>query len=252
MIRERLRLFVISTGERIIRIVERLIARYSLVPNDAFLNPELFPWSRNIERNWEKIRRELDAILGDRDSLPNFQDISVDQKAITDDDRWKSFLLYAYGIKAERNCARCPDTTNLIEEIPGFKTAFFSILAPGKHIPEHRGPYKGVIRYHLGLLIPEPVEQCRIRVGDEVRHWEEGKSLIFDDSYRHEVWNDTDGERVVLFLDFVRPTAFPVSLLNRVLIKAIALSPFIQDVFANQKKWDRKIAEAEQTSSGIN
>ena len=72
------------------------------------------------------------------------------------------------------------------------KTAFFSILAPGKHLPPHRGPYKGVMRYHLGLLIPEPAEQCGIRVDTETRHWAEGESMIFDDTFEHEAWNDTD------------------------------------------------------------
>jgi beta-hydroxylase len=50
------------------------------------------------------------------------------------------------------------------------KTAVYSILRPGKHLPLHRGPYKGVLRLHLALRIPEPRLKCGIRVGDEVRH----------------------------------------------------------------------------------
>src|SRR5437867_3927702 len=89
----------------------------------------------------------------------------------------------------------------LLERVPGMTTAFFSILSPHKHIPDHRGPYKGVLRYHLALMIPEPRQACRIRVDGEYATWEEGKSLLFDDSYDHEAWNDTDGIRVVLFMD---------------------------------------------------
>ena len=70
------------------------------------------------------------------------------------------------------------------------------------------------MRYHLALKVPEPREQCRIRVGDEIVTWEEGRSLIFDDTYEHEVWNDTDDERVVLFLDVVRPLRFPMNVVN--------------------------------------
>ena len=62
----------------------------------------------------------------------------------------------------------------------GMKTAMISILSPRKHILDHRGPYKGVLRYHLALMIPEPREACRIRVDDEFRHWDEGKSLLFE------------------------------------------------------------------------
>ena len=96
-----------------------------------------------------------------------------------------------------------------MREIPGMTTAMFSILSPRKHILDHRGPYKGVLRYHLGLIVPEDAERCRIRVGEDVRHWEEGKSMIFDDTFNHEVWNDTDETRVVLFVDVLRPLPFP-------------------------------------------
>ena len=94
-------------------------------------------------------------------------------------------------------------------------TAMFSILSPGKYIPPHRGPYKGVLRYHLGLMVPEPEGICRIRLGNDIRAWKEGKSLIFDDSHEHEVWNDSDSYRVVLFVNFARPTVFPFSMVNR-------------------------------------
>ena len=44
--------------------------------------------------------------------------------------------------------------------------------------------------------------------------------MIFDDSNEHEVWNETDSYRVVLFVDFVRPTIFPLSVVNRLIIWA--------------------------------
>jgi len=239
--RERKRALIIGIGTKLLRIFEKIIACYSLVGDPTFFDPKLFPWVERLEADWKEMRRELDAVLEHREKLPNFQDISRDQYAITRDDLWKTYLFFAYGAKAENNCRRCPKTTALIETIPDMKTAFFSILAPGKHIQEHRGPYKGVIRYHLGLIIPEPREKCRIRVGKDIGYWEEGKSLIFDDSYRHEAWNETDGMRAVLFIDFVRPVRFPFSILNRIAIELIALSPFIQDVKANQRHWDKRL-----------
>ena len=51
-----------------------------------------------LEANW-KIRAELDAVLADQEHLPNFQDISVDQATMTDDDRWKTYFLYGYGFR---------------------------------------------------------------------------------------------------------------------------------------------------------
>ena len=83
----------------------------------------------------------------------------------------------------------------------------FSILEPGKHLPPHRGPYNGVLRLHLGLIVPEPREQLGIRVENQVYRWQEGEAVIFDDAYEHEAWNKTPQTRVVLFVDFVKPTA---------------------------------------------
>lgn len=243
--KEKLRYFMIyGVAVKLLQRLEKLIPQYSLIGDKEFFVSEQFNWAKELETNWESIRQELDEILKYRESLPNFQEISPDQGySASTDDRWKTYFLYGYGIKAEKNSARCPETTRLIENIPGMKTAFFSLLFPGKHIPEHRGPYKGVIRCLLGLKVPEPREKCRIRVGSEVRHWEEGKCMIFDDSFPHEAWNETDDVRVVLFLDIVRPLRFPLSIVNGFVIWLIGRSPFVQDANANQQKWDQKLEE---------
>jgi aspartyl/asparaginyl beta-hydroxylase (cupin superfamily) len=186
----------------------------------TFFEPEAFPWVAGIEAEWKTIRKDLDALMVRREEIPNFQDVSKGQKRLTEGDQWKTFFFYLYGKKFEENCERCPETVRLLHCIPGMKTGMFSILAPRKHLVPHRGPYKGVLRYHLGLIIPEPEGSCRIRVGNHVRCWKEGKSMIFDDSNEHEVWNDNDSYRAVLFVDFVRPTIFPLSMVNRLIIWA--------------------------------
>ena len=227
-------------GEWILDRLDRLVAGASLVGTTALLDPGHFGWSTALETEWSTVRRELDQLLEVTDQLPNFQDISTDQATITDDDRWKTFFLYGFGFRSDANCARCPETARLVAAVPGMQTAMFSILAPGKHIPEHNGPYKGVIRYHLGLKVPRDAHRCRIRVGDSEVVWTEGKSLIFDDTYEHEVWNDTDEIRVVLFLDVVRPLRFPVNVVNAIVLKAIAISPFIQDAKRRHRAWEQK------------
>ena len=230
-------------GRKLLRQVQKGMGRASLVGDQAFFSPAQFPWAAEIERNWETIREELDMILTHREDLPNFQDISPDQKHLSNGNNWKTFFFFAYGLEAPGNCARAPRTIELLRSIPGAKTAFFSILSPRMHIPAHCGPYKGVIRYHLGLIVPEPKEQCRIRVADSIAHWEEGKSMFFDDTFEHEVWNDTDGQRVVLFMDVLRPLRFPMSLINAFIIKAIAASPFIRDAKKNHEAWEQKMTE---------
>jgi aspartyl/asparaginyl beta-hydroxylase (cupin superfamily) len=187
----------------------------------TFFEPKEFPWVAGIESEWKSIRKELDAVMERREEIPNFQDVSKAQRALTEGDQWKTFFFSSFnGKKVKENCARCPETTRLLQHVPGLRQAMFSILAPRKHIPPHRGPYKGLLRYHLGLMIPGKGGSCRIRVGNDVRSWKEGKSLIFDDSNEHEAWNETDSYRVVLFADFIRPTIFPFSMVNRSIIWA--------------------------------
>ena len=236
------RQLVLKNGRKVLQQIQKGIGRASLIGDRPFFAREQFPWADEIERNWKTIREELDTILQRRDDLPDFAQISPDQKHLAKANQWKTFFFFAYGLESPENGARAPKTMQLLKAIPGAKTAFFSILSPRMHIPAHCGPYKGVIRYHLGLIVPEPKEQCRIRVADSVAHWEEGKSMFFDDTFEHEVWNDTDGQRVVLFMDVMRPLRFPMSMLNELIIKAIAASPFIRDAKKNHEAWEQQMA----------
>jgi ornithine lipid ester-linked acyl 2-hydroxylase len=230
----------IAFGERVLAPIERFIGKRSLVGEETFFGNDRFPWIAEIEANWETIADELERVLEDREALPNFQEISKDQIEITDDDRWKTFFLYGYGFEAKLGVEMCPQTAELMRRIPGMTTAMFSILSPRKHILDHRGPYKGVLRYHLGLIVPDDAEACRIRVGEDFRHWVEGESMIFDDTYNHEVWNDTDETRVVLFVDVLRPLPSPWSQINRAIVKAIGYSPFVLDAKRNQEDWEAR------------
>ncbi|HET9690940.1 MAG TPA: aspartyl/asparaginyl beta-hydroxylase domain-containing protein [Acidimicrobiales bacterium] len=227
-------------GARALHGFERVVLRSSLVPTTPLLDPATFPWVATLEANVADVQAELAAVLAHRADLPNFQDISTDQASLTDDDGWKTYFFKGYGFRSEANCARCPRTTALLDAVPGLTTAFFSILAPGKRIPPHRGPWRGVLRYHLALLVPEPASACGIRVGDEVAHWVEGRSLLFDDGYEHEAWNGTDGVRVVLFCDVVRPLRAPADQVNRALIAAIGRSPYIADARDRHEEWERR------------
>lgn len=230
-------------GERFLRWLDVYYGRSSLVGDRAFFAAADFPWIAAVEARWPAIRAELDEVLHDVEHLPNFQDISTDQYRLTQDDRWKTYFLLGYGFRVDEHLARCPETAKALEAIPGITTAMFSIFAPHKRIPPHVGPYKGVLRYHLGLRVPEPTSACGITVRGETRHWAEGASLVFDDVWEHEAWNDTDGTRVVLFVDFIRPMRAPAKWLNAIVLKAIAYSPFVQDGKARHRAWEKRFEE---------
>jgi aspartyl/asparaginyl beta-hydroxylase (cupin superfamily) len=224
----------------VVAFAERLNLRYAKLGNPCVYDNRLFPWVAGIESNWRTIRGELDRVLTRRNELPNVQDITVDAKAITADAGWKIFLLVAYGIKSEPNIALCPETWRIVRQIPGLKTAMFSIFEPGKRLPPHRGPYNGVLRLHLGLLVPEHDGNLGIRIGPERRTWDEGSVLIFDDAYEHEAWNETGHARVVLFVDFEKPLRFPVNVVNRMLLRLAGLTPYLREGNENLRRWERR------------
>lgn len=224
----------------VVGFAERLNLKHAKFGNPCFYDNATFPWAAEIEGEWKAIRRELDQVLKRRKELPNIQDISLDASSITTDSGWRIFLLTAYGIESKPNIDVCPETWRIVKKIPGLKTAMFSVFEPGKRVPAHRGPYNGVLRLHLGLLVPEPVTRLGIRVGTEVRSWKEGSALIFDDAYEHEAWNETDRPRVVLFVDFVKPLKFPANILNEALLRMAVLTPYLREGSENLRRWERK------------
>jgi aspartyl/asparaginyl beta-hydroxylase (cupin superfamily) len=230
----------------IVAWAERLNLRQSKVGNPPIYDNATFPWVAEIEREWRLIRAELDRVLQRQNELPAFQSIATDVKTITSDTRWKTFFLVGFGVRSERNIAQCPETWRIVQKIPGLKTAMFSIFEPGKHLPPHRGPYNGVLRLHLALIVPEPRDRIAIRVHDRICHWEEGKALVFDDAYEHEAWNHSDATRVVLFVDFAKPLRFPANLVNWLLMNLAVFTPFIREGMDAHKEWEKRFyAEAE-------
>jgi beta-hydroxylase len=232
----------VTLGEKGLHALERILRPASLVPTTPFLPTGCLPWVGDFEKNWAVIRAELDEVMRYRQVLPEFATISPDQGSISGPGEWRTFFFRAYGLRAEGNCGRCPATASLLDSVPGLLTAFFSILAPGGRLTPHRGPYQGVLRYHLGLIVPDPAEACGISVGGEVAHWREGASLLFDDSYEHHAWNDTDQPRVVLFADVVRPYRGPAARVNGAVLRAIAASPFVQEAKARHDEWESQLA----------
>jgi len=123
-------------------------------------------------------------------------------------------------------------------------TAVFSVLLPHKHIPPHRGASKSILRYHLALRTPTDETAARIRVGSRIEHWRNGRSLVFDDTFEHEVWNDSDEIRVVLFFDVIRKLPWYLAAPNHASIAALRRSPFIKRAVANNEAWQETFRAA--------
>lgn len=237
MAAERNRPLLIKYGKHLRSFFDRLIASSSLVPNDPVLDVREFAWTAILRDNWHVIRDEAVRVALQGEAAPSLATISPDHRSIAEINKWRSFFLWGYGFPITDNLERCPQTAKIVEQIPGLNSAFFSILAPGTHIPDHRGVTKGLITCHLGLIVPRDGD-VRMRVDTRIVRWAEGETLVFDDTYQHEVWNDTAGTRVVLLVQFERPLRNPGKAIAGFFLRVVRKSAFVQEARSNISKWN--------------
>ncbi len=227
-------------GKRFLRWSGRFQGRHSLISTTPVIANKEFSWVPQLENAYGDIREELDNLLKHPEDIPAFHQLSPDQKRISKGNNWKTFGFYVYGNRVDDNCNLCPKTAAVLDSLPGMRTAMFSILAPHYHIVPHKGPTRAVVRAHLGLKVPTDWEKVWIRVDDKILNWHEGKVMIFDDTYEHEVRNDTDETRAVLFIDIDRPMDTIGSLFNKIIIRLIQTSSYVKRPLKNMARWNKE------------
>jgi beta-hydroxylase len=181
------------------------------VKNPPFVDvDEEFPEHTIIKENFPIIREELEKVLLNSENIPKFHEVDNLQRFISAKDEvpWRTFIIKGYNNWHDKNSQLVPKTTEVLKQVPQITTALFSILDGGKHIPPHVGFFKGVYRYHLALVVPDDAPVF-IEVGGEEYSWKEGEDVLFDDTYRHQVWNKSEKRRVVLFCDLLRDKDLP-------------------------------------------
>jgi aspartyl/asparaginyl beta-hydroxylase (cupin superfamily) len=178
------------------------------VPARTFYDPATVAAAAQLERAFPIVREELLRLL-QTDRPAGFHEYQGEFGNLIPG--WNTYNLFLLGEQSSDNCARCPQTTAIVDALPRVDRLhiMFSALNPGAQIGRHFGPMNGLLRVHLPLIVPDG---CGIRVGDEVRNWEEGRALVFDDSFEHEVWNYGRGVRVVLFMSVWHPCFAPEEL----------------------------------------
>jgi len=179
---------------------------------------EDYPWISVLEQNFFIIKTEFERCVNSTDTKVF---LHADSKELTGTIFWNTILLYNHRGVRKENSTLFPETVKLLASTPtdnNILRAMFSIVPPHIKIKPHYGPHNFRIRFHLGITIPKG--DCAIKVAGITRNWEEGKILIFDDSYKHEVWNNTDFTRVILLFDIWHPW---LSKVERKLIRYIAL-----------------------------
>lgn len=184
---------------------------------------ETCPQLLEADRKFEAIKKEFEHVA-EQYAMPSYHQIDGGQTSISakvaPEKRWKVFMIVLNGKTPEASKESCPETWAVVNQIPHVYQAFFSILEPGKAIPPHHAPFKGYLRYHLGLKIPAK-NPPTIRVRDINYTWEAGKSMLFDDSWDHEVYNEAEEERAVLIIDIFRPLPWWQHKINSFFIKRV-------------------------------
>lgn len=205
----------LAAGRRRLYLQEPTAFTYPGLPHIQFYDPSRFAWAKEVEAAFPLILDELRQLLA-RNSDAFRAYIQTDEgsgplggnKALINNNDWSILPLCENGWLSPNLIDRCPGTWQAmlaapIPRISGWgPTVVFSMLKAGARIAPHTGMFNTRLICHLPLIVPPG---CRFRVGDEVREWEAGKLLIFDDTIEHEAWNEGSDDRIVLIFDIWRP-----------------------------------------------
>jgi beta-hydroxylase len=184
-----------------------LIYAFSKVPMKPYQDADRFPEVKLLRDNWQAIAAEANALYEGGDIRPYtaLNDVGFYSFAKRG---WTRFYLNWYGhipASAER---LCPKTLELLRQVPSVRAAMFAVLPPGGKLTQHRDPYAGSVRYHLGLSTPND-DRCHILVDGIPYSWRDGEGVLFDETYIHWAFNKTERHRIILFCDIERPLWTP-------------------------------------------
>ncbi|MFL4971719.1 MAG: aspartyl/asparaginyl beta-hydroxylase domain-containing protein [Xanthobacteraceae bacterium] len=181
-----------------------LMYLFSAVPNKPVLPVGVVPELAKLRENWQVIRDEALNLFdeGRIKASDGYNDWGFNSFFRSG---WKRFYLKWYDDALPSAQRMCPRTVALLESIPCIKGAMFATLAPGGRLVQHRDPFAGSLRYHLGLVTPTHPGECRILVDGIPCSWRDGEDLLFDETYIHYAENTTDQTRIILFCDVERP-----------------------------------------------
>lgn len=173
------------------------------LPLQIFFSEEEIPEMKMLRDNYPVILKELKQVI---DIGPRtFRDVP---DPIYRKNMWKQFLLYDGGEKQNENCAKCPQTTKIIEKMNNATSLNttsvigFSNIYPGTKIIPHTSVSNDRVRIHLGLIIPE---DCFIEVAGQRKYWKEGEVFAFSDAFVHSAQNNSNQNRYILICDVWNP-----------------------------------------------
>ena len=166
-------------------------------------------WCRDLEDFYPEVRDELQRLMQWTSVGSGERGSGMHDASVIESGDWNEIVLFGTMARphlAPRACQwlqrHVPEACDLAEE--GGGEVILSRLAPGTVVASHCASSNLRLTAHLGVQIPE--SGASLQVAGEQLEWNEGKVLVFDDSYEHSVRNDSHEPRVVLLIRFWHPS----------------------------------------------
>lgn len=207
------------------------------IDNKIFYNQNKFPIFNELKENWKEIKNEAENVIKNAPMLDIYRDYEdwhnseqyvnkikdkhgwirswkyKNGSAIQDCDgnyNWLNYGLLYFGTFFENNCDKCPKTKKILEKIKDdINICGFSYFMGNTTIEIHNdetGPSNNSMALHLGLIIPKNNETCKLIMKiDNDYYYEtekEGEFIIFDATNDHYAYNQSNEDRIVLYIDF--------------------------------------------------
>ena len=221
------------------RVAHTVVQQVDPTAGQPFPPTSTFEWIPALEASWQAIRDEYRNLLDAGLRVPSME--AVADAAMPNEGRWLAFVLRTNAGWIDDNAERLPVLASMLRTIPGLRAALVSSLGPWARLAPHRGPNKGVLRVHLGLVVPGPPGRAILRAGDQVAAYEEGRCLVFDDTFEHAVENRADSMRVTLMLEVDRPLPGHAARANRVLQHTFRWFPQVRGAAERLADLDRAL-----------
>mmetsp|Transcript_60938 Transcript_60938/g.83684 ORF Transcript_60938/g.83684 Transcript_60938/m.83684 type:complete len:329 (-) Transcript_60938:98-1084(-) len=165
-----------------------------------------FPWLQQLEACTSTFREELLVLVTELDEEPELGDGLWSKNTHYNED-WSSLQLTEPWEHTHSPVGMLfPSTMDALDraEVPyGARLLGFNKQSGKSGVCRHSDGCNFILRCHLGLS--GPVSECGMLLGGSLLRWDVGKAFVFDSSFYHETFNNSDDPRFILNIDVWHP-----------------------------------------------
>lgn len=183
------------------RQIAHLRKHFRLIQQDAYRCSISAPISSYVRQynQWVNADREM-RVLRTADGWMQTRH----ETSVMPDPKWLNYGIMFKGTLFDKNATRCPAIAFLAYEMRAYiNVCGFSMLRGQSTIDwhtDHTGLQDNSLAYHLGLIVPR--KKCTLFVGSKSMREKEGRVIIFDSNIRHSAVNNSNLDRIILYIDF--------------------------------------------------